>query len=117
RSSSDRKLAAAPIARSSSTGGRAGQPASTSRAIAVPASGTSRKSGIVRAKRSECGQGSPTTSMLRRDHIIELDDLRRAGKRVSQYRARRPTSSERISGEPAQNAQRTTWVRDRVVSG
>jgi len=24
--------------------------------------------------------------MLRRDHIIELDDLRRAGKRASKYR-------------------------------
>ena len=50
--------------------------------------------------------GHRTESMLRRYHIIDLDDLRRAGKRASEYHGPKDNSAARVSGEPAQNPHR-----------
>src|SRR5262249_42691536 len=50
--------------------------------------------------------GHRTESMLRRYHIIDLDDLRRAGKRASEYHGTRDNVV--AFGTPAQNPHRTT---------
>src|SRR5262245_23085770 len=50
--------------------------------------------------------GHRTESMLRRYHIVDLDDLRRAGKRASDYRGPKDNVSQPAFGKPAQNLHR-----------
>ncbi len=63
--------------------------------------------------------GHRTESMLRRYHIIDLDDLRRAGQQASSFRGAKPnviradfSGRERTATEPPQN-----HVKSRVASG
>ena len=96
-----------------STGGRAGQPAST-RAIAVPASGTSRslescgrsdRNADKDPARPRCSAATTSSSST----TFAAPGSGRASTEV-----RRTTSSDRISGEPAQNPQRTTCFQSPV---
>jgi len=53
--------------------------------------------------------GHRTESMLRRYHIVDLDDLRRAGKKPRDYRGRKENVIKVDSwGRPPQNRPRTT---------
>jgi integrase len=55
--------------------------------------------------------GHRTESMLRRYHIIDLDDLRRAGKQASDYRGPKDNVSQPVFGrtrtEPAQSLEKS----------
>ena len=51
--------------------------------------------------------GHRTESMLRRYHIIDLDDFRRAGKRASEYHGPKDNLSRPGFGEPAQSLEKS----------
>ena len=55
--------------------------------------------------------GHRTESMLQRYHIVDLYDLRRAGRRRVTTGGRSGTSSRAILGEPPQNRPRTTEIQ------
>ena len=55
--------------------------------------------------------GHRTESMLCRYHIVDLDDLRRAGKKASEYRARKQNVIRGDFGRTAPEPPRTSEIQ------